>query len=610
MVDHIVTGSKIACYKHYELGNGDEIRILNLNPREWNEPLSGSLTCKNLNNKPTYHALSYTWGNPDLCCVIRIDGMDLAITDNLYSALRRLRSKNRKFPVWADGICINQNDISERNQQVLLMKRIYNQCYEGLIYLGEEENSSSLIPGFLQELYQGFLAIQDAGKPRDWLMPEPDFLSLPLPDMNHPGWAAFRELLRRPWFHRIWIIQEFAFPNDVFMICGQWKIDATWFSLITFLNFVIAMPLLTGDPRIIDEINPRAMTALYYHGWIRHRQGQRNGILHEYLSLLPQEEQAGVRYTCSIRNLLSIGKMCNATDPRDHYFALLGLANDIDHSDLVADYSKSLEDVEKQFARHFIRGGFGVQLLRLTCLSDKSANILPSWIPEFKNSSSKAIVSYQTEMLNSNIPSSCIRLAQNEDFLLLQGYKLDRIKVIGMEKPADRSDRRDWILQVESLTADIVNYPTGQSVEEAKWRTIIANKTLEGEIPPAGYADMYQSFREIELNPGKRNPRETIPIELSKIRPRASTFAAAVGKILFARFCISNDGFFGLVPHATQVGDIIFTFQEDREAETFILRKNYNDCYYTWVGYAYIHDILRGRQFLSRVPELCEITVC
>jgi hypothetical protein len=181
--------------------------------------------CKNLNNNPKYNALSCTWGNSNLCCIIRIGGMELAITANLDSALRRLCSKSQKFLVWADGICINQSDIPECNQQVLLIQRIYSQCCKGLIYPGEEGYGSSLIPGFLQEFYNGFLGLVAGGRPRgDWVMSqvdEGDFPSPLLPDKDHPGWGAFRKLLRCPWFLRIWVIQELAFPKNVLMICGK-----------------------------------------------------------------------------------------------------------------------------------------------------------------------------------------------------------------------------------------------------------------------------------------------------------------------------------------------------------------------------------------------------
>jgi len=55
--------------------------------------------------------------------------------------------------------------------------------------------------------------------------------------------------------------------------------------------------------------------------------------------------------------------MCKATDPQDHFFALIGLANDVDDPSLVVDNSKSLEDVHMDFGRYLANGGYGLSLL-------------------------------------------------------------------------------------------------------------------------------------------------------------------------------------------------------------------------------------------------------
>jgi hypothetical protein len=137
----------------------------------------------------------------------------------------------------------------------------------------------------------------------------------------------------------------------------------------------------------------------------------------------------------------------------------------------------------------------------------------------------------------------------------------------------------------------------------------VANETVEGKAPPAEYTDMYQSFQDILLNPAKRDLWKTIPEEWGRISPGAKTFVTAVHKIQFARFCITKAGFFGLVPHATQVGDIIYTFQGDHQADTFILRKHNEKYHYTWVGLAYILGISKIGQVLAGESRLCEITV-
>lgn len=46
------------------------------------------------------------------------------------------------MPIWIDAICINQNDIDERNYQVAKMKRIYEQAAEMTVWLGTHHDDS------------------------------------------------------------------------------------------------------------------------------------------------------------------------------------------------------------------------------------------------------------------------------------------------------------------------------------------------------------------------------------------------------------------------------------------------------------------------------------
>lgn len=75
---------------------------------------------------------------------IMIDGYALPIRSNLYSALRHMRSAEVVMPLWIDAICINQNNIVERNEQVQRMANIYRGASQLLIWLGDATPTSSL----------------------------------------------------------------------------------------------------------------------------------------------------------------------------------------------------------------------------------------------------------------------------------------------------------------------------------------------------------------------------------------------------------------------------------------------------------------------------------
>lgn len=104
------------------------------------------IVCKliqvDLEQAPAFDALSYVWGSNTSRRKILCNGIDTAITQNLHSALKQLRLVEHPRMIWIDQLCINQDDIQERNSQVLLMCRIYRRAQGVVIWLGEEANDS------------------------------------------------------------------------------------------------------------------------------------------------------------------------------------------------------------------------------------------------------------------------------------------------------------------------------------------------------------------------------------------------------------------------------------------------------------------------------------
>jgi len=89
---------------------------------------------------PWYHALSYVWGDAINITPIQLDRSDFRVTKNLHSALHYIRLRTEVLTIWIDAICINQNDLKERGQQVQLMGRIYTGPEKCIIWLGNTPN--------------------------------------------------------------------------------------------------------------------------------------------------------------------------------------------------------------------------------------------------------------------------------------------------------------------------------------------------------------------------------------------------------------------------------------------------------------------------------------
>jgi hypothetical protein len=132
------------------LAHPNSFRILHIDPAEQHDaPLRAHLTEHPLNNPAPYIALSYHWGpavrrhpvalsnaalnRPDS---VAVNGQRL-IHDQLNLALRSIRSTQHVVDLWTDGLCINQDDVRERADQVLRMTTIYSHASEVVVYLGD-----------------------------------------------------------------------------------------------------------------------------------------------------------------------------------------------------------------------------------------------------------------------------------------------------------------------------------------------------------------------------------------------------------------------------------------------------------------------------------------
>jgi len=188
---------------------------------------------------PPYHALSYCWGTETCTKCIRCDGQELLVTKDLYSALHRIRAKRAEQLFWIDAICINQHDVLERNAQVSNMRAIYDNAESVLVWLGQEDKHTAFIFRTMQTISLARAAeFTKAANLNEWpqqLLEDGNFRAmwqqrtnydhnnmLPAPDAEI--WQHFAHLFQRPWFERVWIIQEISNTCKTVVLCGLQEI--------------------------------------------------------------------------------------------------------------------------------------------------------------------------------------------------------------------------------------------------------------------------------------------------------------------------------------------------------------------------------------------------
>jgi hypothetical protein len=183
----------------------DHIRLLHIGAGSGDQPILCWLSNEALAELPSYEALSYTWGEPDKNRVIICDGSPLGVTRNLYAALRHLRKSGQERKVWIDAICIRQEDEEEKTQQVRMMKEIYKRATHVVIWFGEEAPEDKVAFDLLYRFEEAWAKF---GEGLDFGPFQFAFYDYNLPATDAEDWWALVKFFQKPWFSRIWILQE------------------------------------------------------------------------------------------------------------------------------------------------------------------------------------------------------------------------------------------------------------------------------------------------------------------------------------------------------------------------------------------------------------------
>jgi ankyrin repeat protein len=246
-----------------------------------------------------YEALSYTWGGMEKTCIIRINGMKMSVTENLFIALRYLRPEDGYRILWIDAICIDQGHHQERGHQVQQMGEIYKKAERVIVWLGIGIKDSDFLMDFLKTL-----PLDPTAHPPGVIVP---------PDLQVRYHEALENLLRRPWFRRVWVLQEVANARRADIVCG-WKSVST--RTFTAAPFLLGMEPNFHSKAVLDVMPGRLRESSWY-------------------SQLP-----------TLRTLLQNFHGSEASDKRDMIYALLGMSSSVcERKNLRADYNKGLHEL-------------------------------------------------------------------------------------------------------------------------------------------------------------------------------------------------------------------------------------------------------------------------
>jgi hypothetical protein len=398
-----------------------DIRLLKLLPN--NGKFKNTPACQifhtSLNSKSEYVALSYVWGDSKNSRIILVEKYPMRVTTSLYDALMAIRPSKEPLVIWIDFLCINQSDIEEKSWQVALMGNIYRRAQKVIAWLGSADDSSDAVMDYLNELGERADACDLGMGPeiclRLWLA----LASNPPAVQKIPGirasafalsgrdkfsitkmqnllhsidglhsrdkllpMAGLKRLLHRPWWGRVWVLQEIALPQHAEFVCGTRIISRRWFSA-AYNAYDALWEFLALRRQQGQTLTDYQCEVLFT---VSHRSKLMLSARRIYtLADFPLLAMLRTTSVASVHSLGSGGHQhLESTDARDRIYALLALSKDredLKRRGVFPNYEKSKEVVFTSVTAALLQQGH-VSILSL-CRLFQHAHGLPSWVPDW-----------------------------------------------------------------------------------------------------------------------------------------------------------------------------------------------------------------------------------
>ncbi|CCC09834.1 hypothetical protein SMACR_03390 [Sordaria macrospora] len=509
---------------------------------------------------PPHTALSYAWGEGTKSRRIRIlsqsqfqtlkenhhdpdkgslsqdlykNASFLSITPPLDTCLRTLCRFNCRWgpthppALWIDQICINQDDDEEKGFQVALMKEIYSLADKVLVWLGPDADACDEVMQGLAAM--GYLTMHHSGgvlggPPMNWV-PNPDEALFDKLE-THP---EVKELLRkvipvfvplavsskleawlkRSWFSRVWVIQEFCLNKNVLVACGRTMTFGELLCLAQelFLLFdriranVYALPMAVREEigeslALLQSVPMERMPVRLGHLFgmrLWQRQGRRTPLRNLLERMFTSASTADDRV------------VPQATKYRDRIYGLLGLASDAEDLDIRPDYRRSTSTAEvlTQVARAIIQKESQLHVFRFAQFP--KANVeddddgvdggvqlasLPSWVPDWANDTECSLALETDYSACGKFLTAEIMPTSSPAVLGLRGVVVDTIEDLGVPWPSTTNRTPELIVKYFESLMRLWNmsnekgddiYPTSSRRDEAFWRLTVGDRRYHGQ---------------------------------------------------------------------------------------------------------------------------------
>ncbi|KAH7362189.1 heterokaryon incompatibility protein-domain-containing protein [Plectosphaerella cucumerina] len=583
-------------YRYTRLAQGD-IRLLKVHKGAFR---ADGVICEvhvcSLEQAPEYAALSYCWGGPgdERKILLVPDGKVFTASRSLESALRRFRAAPDSAPLypreeylWADAICINQDDDSEKSEQLLMMADIYKKAETVYVDLGDED----------PDWYAAYSLMAKAANVAEAGWEARDLL----PPLDDDVYAKYWKTFLKPWFTRTWIVQEFALARRVMGLFGSGG-TFWWYELQ--LSFSLLLLRFNESGFASLRVSPKTKKTLLKN-------------VANYLSLERLRFQILERRHDSLHCMVST-RALDVTQPKDKVFALLSLFPE-DERTIFDDYSKPARHAFIRFAVAQTKRGRALDLLDHAGLSRRPGDCggIPSWVPDWtfkelvngpKRFSGRKKRPYSTP---SGHPATqgCIR----NKCLLLSGFLIDTVIVsvdaaimhLDLSLPNSYYDRKGLRMPERVMENNYTHCSKAYRDPRRAFAELLLHGDVYGDNIPEtnrpAIQDPWETYQEFKA----MSSLELKHTDFAQPPGPVARYLRAVREAQDLKFAITSNGFMALVPLVAKEGDEVCIF--GGQEVPFLLRRQKGREGFLLVGDAYVHGIMYGEALESKGISPTEI---
>ncbi|MCJ1284487.1 hypothetical protein MMC26_003819 [Xylographa opegraphella] len=584
-LQNLYSGSKSpeysAIYSKHRLDPADhEIRLICLYPGTGSAPIVCELNKISLDDRPPYEALSYAWGTNHSGQRILLDGHEICIGSNLWDALRYLRDRYDPRWLWVDALSIDQANLQERSHQVQQMGSIYRSATRVLAWLGEASDDSDLA-------LHTMLALST-----DIHFKQSDIFFAPR--WNGHAWQmqvakrfkAVKKLMNRPWWLRIWCVQEIALCKEADIVCGRTTLP--WSVFRSFADSFKKHLVCCSRKDLQASLG-----------------STHENTIHNMYKLIDNRTRAIEKRSLLWATRSFSNGLCS--DERDKVYGLLALAEV--EMNLRPDYTLPVSDVYQQTTRAIIESEQNLDIFLYSTFKKQGPG-LPSWVPDWR----KDLRGHGTLLKSTLEYNSCgymkpnPRLILGRSVLAIGAYHIDEIVLLSTSQVLLKS-----VKSIEKL-AEAFNacFLEWERIAGTHHRSPVSSSATQNTIwgpakvpkqrshhhnatnPDSTRSDFFQKWHKWVTKAGGYTPDEFRNKNTAQALEHLLPFVTT--RIFFR----TRSGFIGLGPLQTLAGDKVAILAGGRTP--FILRLN-NKLFFDrdrphvlhWlIGYAYVEGIMHG----------------